>query len=1577
MKNYYNFLIPLLISGLIFWGMNGYSNTDSYVDKNLGVEVFHNNVFTAEDIYINEINYRSPGEEDIDFIELYNSGTTAVDLSGWSLTDGITYTFPSGTSIGAGAYIVIAASPSDLQSEFGISGVLGPYNGSLSSDEDEIILRDNNFIIIDEVEYESWQEWPAVRYNNDGDDAISIQKLNPTLPSKDAGSWSSAFPTPQLINSVFLSNINEIPIVNSVSKNPDKPTSSEVVRIKTDISNIDDITGSLTVNLEYQIVDPGNYISKSSTDYLNNWIAVPMLDDGTGPDSTANNGVFTVELPTNIQQHRRLVRYRVNVSHSSGYTRTFPDPNHTTSNYAYYVYDNYPLVNGYDINTLPELQEITIITDESTREEFIGDGTSNTNQYTGKDLMGEGTIVYKGKVYDHISFRPKGSNSRKHRVKPNIKVDFNSERKITTESDCGKSYSQGKSKLTLGGTWSGNIAAHGLNESLVYTVNRLSGTIPRNNDYAQLRIVDSSSELDNLEDFWGIFLIQEEYDGDYLNEHDFAEGNFWKTNRATRNREISHQGDFLNSESIPTYAPYDLKNSRDTLDTNANLPIAYGMIAANYIYGLNGNNYIGKHSYNEYYDSETQKYLSWWSDMDNAFGSPFDDVVTFTRDQVQYETFLKNRLDIIDEPLIIGFNNKLRSVIDLLLTDEQIDFLVDMESKKIYDPNASYDWATVDKSRWNQDYDLGTIDAHVDWYKQWFQTRKAFLLDSILVESEIPAKPSISLSGNTSLNNMTFSASSFSDPQGANTFAAMEWRIGEWSDPANPIYASCEPIYEIQNKWTSGEITSFSDSFTFPFNAQLEAGRTYKIRVRYKDNTERWSHWSDAVSLVATPAVNPSAPQVVINEIMYNDSDCGTQFIELKNLEDNAVDLSSFSFTDGIDYTFPEGTSLGTNEVLVIAKDIDDFVLKYGYAPLGEFDGSLDDKGERLELTGWFGAIVDSLTYDNKNPWDEAPSEEPSSLELLDPYSDNNEPANWFRSDVNCGTPSVENTRVCSSTAASIVINEINYNSSDDFDSGDWVELYNPNSDAVNISGWTLYDNGNEFIIPQGTTIPADGYLVLVESSALFSNAFPNVPTDQYLGDISFSFSNKGERISLFDEGKCLADYVVYDDDAPWPLDPDGEGPTLALIHSSLDNASFQYWKPSDELSSYYTYGSPGASNYCSEISHTILCNRISNSIDDAEENISTGEVSLTSGDLDIGNDEGVIFKVGMRFRNIQIPKDAIITSAVISFAADETNNEVTSVIIKGQDVNNAGIFNATTNNISNRTTTSSSVTWQPNPWNIGGENGTNQKTADISTIIQEIVDRPGFIAGNAIALIIESTGIRTAESFDGSSELAPELCITYRTGQCGIKAKVLLEGFHDAANNNMHTKLQNNNLLPLAQPYNVAPWNYQGTESVTAIPAGAVDWVLIMTRDTDGNVLDQAAGFINQDGNLINLAGDLGIPIANAFGNQFSIHHRSHLAVLSANSYSDTTYDFTTSQSQAAGNEQLKLIDGKYMLYGGDYDNTGIINSSDFNLWTIQSAIINQYIPIDGDGNGIVNSLDYNLWTNNKSKVGEPIIWY
>lgn len=156
----------------------------------------------------------------------------------------------------------------------------------------------------------------------------------------------------------------------------------------------------------------------------------------------------------------------------------------------------------------------------------------------------------------------------------------------------------------------------------------------------------------------------------------------------------------------------------------------------------------------------------------------------------------------------------------------------------------------------------------------------------------------------------------------------------------------------------------------------------------------------------------------------------------------------------------------------------------------------------------------------------------------------------------------------------SLVINEINYHSAPDFNPGDWVEFCNPANTPLDISGWKFRDENDlhEFIFPQGTIIPAQGYLVLAEDMTLFHSLFPAVAN--YLGPTGFGFSGNGELLRLYNSQGSLIDTVHYDDAAPWPLPPDGMGPTLELINPGLDNALASSWE-----ASCVTHGTPGSIN--------------------------------------------------------------------------------------------------------------------------------------------------------------------------------------------------------------------------------------------------------------------------------------------------------------------------------------------------------------------------------------------------------------
>ena len=164
-------------------------------------------------------------------------------------------------------------------------------------------------------------------------------------------------------------------------------------------------------------------------------------------------------------------------------------------------------------------------------------------------------------------------------------------------------------------------------------------------------------------------------------------------------------------------------------------------------------------------------------------------------------------------------------------------------------------------------------------------------------------------------------------------------------------------------------------------------------------------------------------------------------------------------------------------------------------------------------------------------------------------------------------------TAVCA-FGQEVVINEINYHSANNFDTGDWVEFHNYGIDDISISGWVFKDanDTNLFVFPGFTTLEAEGYIVLCHDIALFTSLFPEVTN--FTGNFGFNVSNGGELIRLYDNGGNLVDSLTFDDEAPWPMEPDGAGPTLELLDPLLPNHLAENWRVS-----LLPHGSPGAQN--------------------------------------------------------------------------------------------------------------------------------------------------------------------------------------------------------------------------------------------------------------------------------------------------------------------------------------------------------------------------------------------------------------
>jgi hypothetical protein len=140
--------------------------------------------------------------------------------------------------------------------------------------------------------------------------------------------------------------------------------------------------------------------------------------------------------------------------------------------------------------------------------------------------------------------------------------------------------------------------------------------------------------------------------------------------------------------------------------------------------------------------------------------------------------------------------------------------------------------------------------------------------------------------------------------------------------------------------------------------------------------------------------------QVVITEIMYNPPESGNdslEYFELHNLNSSPTDISGWSFTQGIAYTFPAGTIMQPGSYLVLAKNANAFATVFGFAPdiVWASNDALTNGGEDIELRDAAGGVQDYVNYLNALPWPPEAAGFGPSIVLCDFASDNSLPANW------------------------------------------------------------------------------------------------------------------------------------------------------------------------------------------------------------------------------------------------------------------------------------------------------------------------------------------------------------------------------------------------------------------------------------------------------------------------------------------------------------------------------------------------------------------------------------------------------
>ncbi|MEM6345944.1 MAG: Ig-like domain-containing protein, partial [Bacteroidota bacterium] len=265
-----------------------------------------------------------------------------------------------------------------------------------------------------------------------------------------------------------------------------------------------------------------------------------------------------------------------------------------------------------------------------------------------------------------------------------------------------------------------------------------------------------------------------------------------------------------------------------------------------------------------------------------------------------------------------------------------------------------------------------------------------------------------------------------------------------------------------------------------------------------------------------------------------------------------------------------------------------------------------------------------------------------------------------------------------------------------------------------------------------------------VSISNPLDGAFIPLPTTITLSSISNDADGNVQSVEYFVNGISAGSSTVSPFDLSYVIPASGTFDLYAIATDNDGNAV-----TSNVIS--FNVGASTAS----------LTVAVSNSNDDAEEGVS-GTIKLTSSDLELINEANSADQlVGIRFRNISVPAGAKIDSAYIQFTVDELNNaNPVDISIRGEQHFNSATFANVLGNLSNRDFTEASVVWSPINWTIVGQSAADQRTPNLASIMQEIVDLPGWQANNAASFFLSGWGRRIAESYDGTA--APELSVYY-----------------------------------------------------------------------------------------------------------------------------------------------------------------------------------------------------------------------
>lgn len=456
----------------------------------------------APAVVINELMYHPASEVDNDeFLELFNTTASPVNLDGWCFTAGISVCF-SGVSIAAHDYVVISPNIARSQLTYSVTPV-ATYTGQLSNGGETLTLRNAANEIVNSISYDDVSPWPS---SPDGS-GPSLELSHPAADNTLAASWGASVggATPNAENSIV--NLDP-PVVSTVSK-PTGVSSASTPIITADVDN------ATSVDLIYRI----DFEAEQT---------LTMYDDGAHGDGAASDGVYAATIPA--QAGGSLVRYKIVAENLS--TSVEAPGNDDTINYHGYVVDD------------STNQDIPIIRWYMDPDDF----TDMTTNHLTDDQQFAAVVAVDDQVFDNAAVRVKGQSTTAY-PKKKFKFDLPSGHTLSHPS-----LDHPIDEFSLENNFVGytNII-----DQISWQAFKEFGFPPLQN--VSVRVHKNTAS--DSSDFYGYYMLLENYDNRWRDRNDYEQGALYKQANDKKTRTDEDNSDIVALETnLTTLSGEALKN---------------------------------------------------------------------------------------------------------------------------------------------------------------------------------------------------------------------------------------------------------------------------------------------------------------------------------------------------------------------------------------------------------------------------------------------------------------------------------------------------------------------------------------------------------------------------------------------------------------------------------------------------------------------------------------------------------------------------------------------------------------------------------------------------------------------------------------------------------------------------------------------------------------------------------------------------------------------------------------------------------------------------------------------------------